>query len=63
MAGMTQQFPEIYLDLGYIEANLKATGPVDLLSYYRRYHEQIMGESGHHEDALSDFEGLQNSWS
>eukprot|EP00090_Calanus_glacialis_P007925 TRINITY_DN16316_c0_g1_i1.p1 TRINITY_DN16316_c0_g1~~TRINITY_DN16316_c0_g1_i1.p1 ORF type:complete len:931 (+),score=202.36 TRINITY_DN16316_c0_g1_i1:124-2793(+) len=56
MAGMTQQFPEIYLDLGYIEANLKATGPVDLLSDYRKYSEQIMGESGQHEEALSDFE-------
>ena len=56
MAGMTQLFPEIYLDLGYIEANLKATGPVDLLSDYRRYHDQIMGEGGQHEEALSDFE-------
>ena len=56
MAGMDQLFPEIYLDLGYIEVNLKATGPVDLLSDYRKYSEQIMGESGQHTEALSDFE-------
>ena len=56
MAGLTPLFPKIYLNLGYVEANLKATGPVDILSDYRKYRQFIMGEDEDHEEALYDFE-------
>ena len=46
MAGLTPLFPDIYLNLGYVEASLKATGPVDILSDYRKYRQYIMGEVG-----------------
>ena len=36
-------FPKIYLDLGFIEAMLKATSSVDLLNDYKRYGEHIIG--------------------
>ena len=56
LAGLTPLFSDIYLDLGFVEANLKATGPVDLLSDYKRYREYIIGEAMEHDDALTDFE-------
>ena len=56
MAGLTPLFPDIYLNLGYVEANLKATGPVDILSDYKKYSQYIMGEDMQHEEALGDFE-------
>ena len=56
MAGLTPEFPKIYLDLGYVEANLKATGPVDILSDYRKYREYIKGGDESNEEALEDFE-------
>ena len=56
MAGLTPLFPDIYLNLGYVEANLKATGPVDILSDYRKYRQFIMGEEERYEEALYDFE-------
>ena len=56
MGGLTPLFPDIYLNLGYVEANLKATGPVDILSDYRKYKMFIMGEDFEHEEALQDFE-------
>ena len=39
-------FPQIYLDLSFVEAMLKANGPVDLLNDYRKYEEHIMGPVG-----------------
>ena len=56
MAGLTPLFPDIYLNLGYVEANLKATGPVDILSDYKKYSQYIMGEDMQYEEALCDFE-------
>jgi len=56
MAGMESLFPDIYLDLGYVEAMLKAVGPVDLLNDYRKYGHIIAGEEDQHDEALADFE-------
>ncbi len=39
-------FPEIYLNLGFVESMLKASGPVDLLNDYKKYEEHIMGLVG-----------------
>lgn len=36
-------FPKIFLDLSFVEAVLKANGPVDLLNDYKKYEDQIMG--------------------
>ena len=36
-------FSKIYLDLGFVEAMLKATSSVDLLNDYKRYGEHIIG--------------------
>ena len=54
-AGMHQLFPDIYLDLGFVEASLKATGPVDLLADYRKYGAAIAGTEGQHGETLADF--------
>ena len=54
-AGMLQLFPEIYLDLGFVEASLKATGPVDLLADYRKYGAAIAGTESQHAETLADF--------
>ena len=37
-------FAEIYLDLHFVEAMLKATSSVDLLNDYKRYGDHIIGE-------------------
>ncbi len=36
-------FPTIYLNLGFVESMLKASGPVDLLNDYKKYEQHIMG--------------------
>jgi WD40 repeat protein len=55
-AGLDAAFPEVYLDLNYVEAVLKACGPACLLNDYRKYGHLIGGRDGEHEDALADFE-------
>ena len=48
-SGKTHLFPEIYLDLKYVEACLNSTSysSVDLLNDYTRYGEYIEGEASH----------------
>ncbi len=36
-------FPDIYLNLNFVESMLKACGPVDLLNDYKKYDQHIMG--------------------
>ena len=55
-AGLASLFPDIFLDLGYVEANLKAGVAVELLANYRKYGVEIMGARGEREEALADFE-------
>lgn len=40
-AQMWSEFPELYLDLEFVGAKLKATGPGDLLVDYKKYHRLI----------------------
>ena len=51
-------FPKIYLDLGFVEAMLKATSSVDLLNDYKRYGEHIIGEHEEHIQDLEDYEAF-----
>ena len=42
-AEYTHLFPEIYLNLDFISAKLRATGPSDLLNDFRKYEDYIRG--------------------
>lgn len=42
-AEYTEYFPRVYLDLPFISAKLRATGPSDLLSDFRKYKDYILG--------------------
>ncbi len=57
-SGQFHLFPRIYLDLGFIEAVLKANGPVDLLNDFKKYEDQIMGESKEFMEELNDYESF-----
>lgn len=37
-------FPHIYLNLPFISAKIRATGPSDLLNDFRKYHDYIVGK-------------------
>jgi hypothetical protein len=43
-AEMWSEFPNLYLDLEFIGAKLKVTGPGDLLVDYKKYSRFITGE-------------------
>jgi len=42
-AEYTEMFPKAYLNLHFISAKLRATGPSDLLNDYRKYGDYISG--------------------
>ena len=54
-AGLTASFPEVYLDLNYVEVVLKACGTACLLYDYRKYGHLIAGDDLDG-DMLEDFE-------
>ena len=54
-AGLTASFPEVYLDLNYVEVVLKACGTACLLYDYRKYGHLIAGNDLDG-DMLEDFE-------
>lgn len=46
-AQMWSEFPVLYLDLEFVGAKLKATGPGDLLVDYKKYHKFITRDVSH----------------
>ena len=46
-AQMWSEFPELYLDLEFVGAKLKATGPGDLLVDYKKYRKFITTDVSH----------------
>lgn len=55
-AEMFHLFPEIYLNLKFVGAMIKANGQVDLLNDFKRFETHIIGEDDANVEALENFE-------
>ncbi|KAJ9575328.1 hypothetical protein L9F63_025720, partial [Diploptera punctata] len=55
-AEMWSEFPKLYLDLEFIGAKLKITGPGDLLVDYKKYRKHITAGDENREAVFEDFE-------
>ncbi|KDR14803.1 Apoptotic protease-activating factor 1 [Zootermopsis nevadensis] len=58
---MWYEFPKLYLDLEFIGAKLKVTGPLHILVDYRKYSAFIVGDDEHLTSVLQDFEQFVQS--
>lgn len=54
-AEYTELFPQIYLNLPFISAKLRATGPSDLLNDFRKYKDYISEASGRNSQRVEDY--------
>ncbi|XP_046440097.1 apoptotic protease-activating factor 1-like isoform X2 [Daphnia pulex] len=54
-AEYTEFFPRVYLNLSFVSAKLRATGPSDLLNDFRKYKDYISEISGRNSQRVEDY--------